>query len=129
MTAMLTLTLLTLIAIFIVLKRLRPLSKNTPLSDIKDTHNINHNHSSSLENEPVSTSALPSKNCYVTLVQHDDEQNDYLLDKKTNSLIKRLSSNTSNGDIQNSSPRYDTSSTNVLCLSDEQNRALNHHEN
>ena len=78
--------------------------------------------------KPISTSALPSKNCYITLVQHDDEQNDYLPDRKTNSLIKRLSSNTSNGDIQNLSPRYDTSSTNVLCLSDEQNRALNHHE-
>jgi len=126
---MLTLTALTLIAIFIVLKRLRPLSKNTPLNDTKDAHHINHKDSSSLEDEPVLTSALPSKNCYVTLVQHDDEHNDCLIDKKTNSLIKRLSSNTSNGDIQNSSSRYDRSSINVLCLSDEQNRTLNNHAN
>ncbi len=127
MTTMLALTALTLIAIFIVVKRLRPTLKKPPLTDVKDTHN--NNHSSSIEDEPISTSALPSKNCYVTLVQHDDEQNDYSLVKKQNSLTKRLSNNNSNGDISNQSLRYDTSSTNILCLSDEQNRALNNLKN
>jgi hypothetical protein len=128
MTAMLTLTFLTLIAIFFVVKRLRPLSKNTSLNDIKNAHNNNHNHSSSLENEPVLTSTLPLKNCYITLVPND-EQNDYLLEKKSNSSLKRLSINNSNDDLQNQSLQYDTSSTNILCLSDEQNRSLNNHKN
>jgi hypothetical protein len=122
MTTMLTLTLLTLIAILIFVKRLRPSSKKPPLNDLKDANNntTTRNHSSSLEDEPISTSALPSKNCYVTLAQHDDEQNDYLL-KKSNSLTKRLSNENSNGDIKN----QDASSTNIIHLSDEQNQSLN----
>jgi hypothetical protein len=112
MTTMLALTVLTLIAIFIVVKRLRSLSKNIPLNDIKDAHNNDdNNHSSSNEDEPVLISTLPSKNCYVTLVQHDDDQNEYLLEKK--------SDNHSNGD----SFQYDKS------LSDEQDRTLNNHKN
>jgi uncharacterized protein YpmS len=126
MTTMLCLTILTLIAIFFVLKRLHPQTKQTPLNDIKDTHNNTHNHTSLLKDdieEPISTSAS-SKNCYIALVQQDDEQNDYLLNE--NSLTKCSSNNKnhSNGDIQNQSLRYDTSSTNVLCLSDEHNRTL-----
>ena len=62
--------------------------------NIKDANN-NLNNSSSIEDDSDEP-ALPlsSKNCYVTLVQHDDEQNEYL-------LIKRLSIQNSNGDIQN----------------------------
>jgi hypothetical protein len=102
MTTMLVLTVLTLIAIFFVLKRLHATSKQVPSNDLKDANN--HNHSSSLEDEPISTSALPSKNCYVTLVQHDDEQ----IDQELNSLTKHVS-NHSNDNLQN--------------------RALNNHKN
>lgn len=122
---MLALTFFTLITIFIVVKRLRPLSKNIPSNDIKDAHNNNHNHSSSLEDEPILIPTSPTKNCYVTLVQHDDEQNEYLINKKSNSLTKRLSNNNSDGDIH----RFDTSSMNILCLSDEQYQALNNQKN
>jgi hypothetical protein len=126
MTTMLTVTIFTLITIFIVLKRLLPPSQKTPSNDTKDAHNNNNNHSSSIEDDSDEPASLPlsSKNCYITLVQHDDDTtNDY-------SLTKRVSNQNSNGDIQNQSPRYDTSSTNnVLCLSDEQNRILNKHPN
>jgi hypothetical protein len=126
MTTMLTVTIFTLITIFIVLKRLLPPSQKPPSNDTKDAHNNNNNHSSSIEDDSDEPASLPlsSKNCYITLVQHDDDTtNDY-------SLTKRVSNQNSNGDIQNQSPRYDTSSTNnVLCLSDEQNRILNKHPN
>ncbi|CAF3371462.1 unnamed protein product [Rotaria sp. Silwood1] len=132
MTTMLGLTLFTLIALFIVLKRLRPLSHQSTSDEIKDANN-NLNNSSSMEDDSDEP-ALPlsSKNCYVTLVQHDDEQNDYIVNKnsKFNSLTKRLSNSlTTNLDSQirsssNNTYRYDTSSTNVLYVSDEQNRPL-----
>ena len=93
----------------------------------------NLNNSSSIEDDSDEP-ALPlsSKHCYVTLVQHDDEQNECLYSKssKYNSLTKRLSNSlTPNIDSQirsttNNSHRYDTSSTNILCLSDEQTRTL-----
>ena len=38
MTTMLTVTVFTLIAIFFVIKRLRPLAKQTPLENLKDLH-------------------------------------------------------------------------------------------
>jgi hypothetical protein len=133
MTTMLTLTLLTLVALFFVLKRLRPLSQKPILNETKDANN-NLNNSSSIEDDSDEP-ALPlsSKNCYITLVQHDDEQNEYLYNKnsKPNSLTKRLSNNlTTNLDLQRRSPtnnsiHFDTSSTNVLCLSDEQHRTMN----
>jgi len=132
MTTMLVFTLLTLIALFCVLKRLRPLSQTANSNEIKDADN-NLNHSSSIEdNSDKPALPLSSKNCYVTLVQHDDEQNECLYNKnsKRNSLTRHLSNNsTTNLDSQirsptNNSLRYDTSSTNVLCVSDEQNRTL-----
>jgi hypothetical protein len=128
MTTMLAFTFLTLIALFFVLKRLCPLSQTTKINELKDANN-NLNHSSSIEDDS-DESALPlsSKNCYVTLIQHDDEQNQYLYNKnsKNNSLTKRLS----NIDSQRCSPtnnslHFDTSSTNILCLSDEQQRTIN----
>jgi hypothetical protein len=91
MTTMLVLTVLTLIALFFVLKRLRPLSQKTLQDEKKDANN-NLNNSSSVEDDSDEP-ALPlsSKNCYVTLVQHDDEQNQYLCNKNSrrNSLTKR----------------------------------------
>ncbi len=126
---MLALTLITLIALFFVLKRLRPLSQKAAANEIKDANN-NLNNSSSIEDDSDEP-ALPlsSKNCYVTLVQHDDEQNGYLYNKnsKPSLLTKHLSNNlTTNLDSQtNNSLHFDTSSTNILCLSDEQNRTMN----
>jgi hypothetical protein len=99
MTTMLTVTLLTSIAILIVVKRLRPSSEKTSSNNIEDTDNNNNNHSSSLTNDSNQSPLalpLPSKNSYVTLVQHDDEQTDDLSNKtcKSNSLTKRTSNNT-----------------------------------
>ena len=124
MTTMLILTIFSLLAIFVVIKRLLPSTKKSSSNEIRDTHN---NHSSSLEDDSdESASALAlassSKNCYVTLVQHDDEQHTFL-DKQT-SLIKRSSNNITNGEPTNASLRYDTSSTNVICESDEQHRTI-----
>ena len=116
MTAMIILTVFTLITIFIVLKRLRTSTQKTPLSNTKDTHINNHNSSTEDDNDKPAL-PLSSKNCYTTLEHHDDEANDCL-------LIKRTSIQNSNGDIQNQSLQYDTSSTNGLCLSDEQNQTL-----
>ena len=104
MVTMLIVTLLTLIAIFIVVKRLRPSSEKTSSDDIEETDNHNHNHSLSLRND-TNESALvlpsPSKNSYVTLVQHDDGQTDDFSNKnsKHDSLTKRSSNKISNGDI------------------------------
>lgn len=131
MTAMLVLTLIILIALFIVLNRLRPLSEKTACDEVKDANN-NLNNGSPVEDADEPALPLSSKNCYVTLVQHDDDQNEHLCNKnsKYNSLTKRLSNSlTTNLDSQNrtstnTTHRYDTSSTNVLCLSDEQNRVL-----
>ncbi len=126
MTTMLSLTVLTLIALFFVLKRLRPLSQKTETQN----ENADLNNSSSIEDDSDEP-ALPlsSKNCYVTLVQHDDEQNEYLCNKtsKRNSLNKRLSNNvdTQRRSPTNSSLHFDTSSTNVLCFPDEQHRTIN----
>jgi hypothetical protein len=103
MTTMLALTLLTLLALFFILKRLRPLSQKPVINEIKDEENNTLNNSSSIEDDSDEpTVSLPTKSCYVTLVQHTDEQNEYLCNKN----------------------RYDTSSTNVLCLPDEQQRIL-----
>lgn len=128
MTAMLAFTIVTLIALLFVLKRLRPLSQKNTTNEVKDATN-----NSSIEDDSDEP-ALPlsSKNCYVTLVQHDDEQNEYLYNKnsKQNSLTKRLSNNlTTSLDLQRHSPtnnsiHFDTSSTNVLCLSDDQHRTV-----
>jgi hypothetical protein len=126
MTTMLSLTVLTLIALFFVLKRLRPLSQKV---EIKDENNDLNNSSSVEDDSDEPALPLSSKNCYVTLVQHDDEQNEYLCNKtsKRNSITKRLSNNL---DSQRRSPtnnslHFDTSSTNVLCLPDEQHRTIN----
>lgn len=124
---MLGLTLLTSIALLFVFNRLRPLSQmNKKTDDKNESNDLNNNHSSSIEDDS-DESALPlsSKNRYVTLVQHDDEQQNYLSNRtsKGNSFTKRLSNNlTSSLDSQNHSLRFDTSSTNVLCVSDEHNR-------
>ena len=136
MTTMLSVTLLTLIALFFVLKRLRPLSQRTPTNETKDIDENSKKNSSGEDSgdEPGVVPLSSSKNCYVTLVQHDDEAaNEYLCNKnsKTNSLTKRLSNNF---DLQRRSPtnnslRFDTSSTNVLCLSDEQQRTMNSDQN
>ncbi|CAF0906004.1 unnamed protein product [Adineta ricciae] len=116
MTTMLTLTFFTLIALFFVLKRLRPLSDLNNSSDRKDPTSPSLKKSSSIADDNEDT-ALPlsSKNCYITLVQQDDEQKPCLSKKnsKCNSssnLVSQL--------------RYDTSSTNVLCVSDDQNRTV-----
>jgi hypothetical protein len=122
MTTMLALTLLTLLALFFILKRLRPLSQKPVINEIKDEENNTLNNSSSIEDDSDEpTVSLPTKSCYVTLVQHTDEQNEYLCNKnsKRNSLTKRLSNN-----LDSHINRYDTSSTNVLCLPDEQQRIL-----
>lgn len=95
MTTMLVLIVLTLIVILIAIKRLRPVSQQTPAKDLKETCTNNHLHNSSPENQPLTNSAVPSKNCYVTLVQHDDEQNDYLLERR------KPSSNHSHDDQSN----------------------------
>jgi hypothetical protein len=133
MTTMLALTVLTLIALFFVLKRLRPLSQKLITDEIKDGNNSLNNSSSVEDDSDEPALPLSSKNCYVTLVQHDDEQDEYLHNKnsKQNSLTKRLSNNlTTSLDSQRRSPtnnslRFDTSSTNVLCFSDEQQRTIN----
>lgn len=130
MTTMLSVTLLTLIALFFVLKRLRPISEKSSSDETKNLNENSKKDSSAEDDSDEPVLALPtSKNCYVTLVQHDDETNEYLPNKvsKQNSLTKRLSSNF---DLQRHSPtnnslRFDTSSTNVLCLSDEQQRTMN----
>lgn len=132
MSSMLGLTVLTSIALLFVLKRLRPISQMNKKNDVKNEPNdLNNNHSSSIEDDS-DESALPlsSKNRYVTLVQQDDEQQNYLSNRtsKGNSFTKRLSNNlTSSLDSQkhslsNNSLRFDTSSTNALCVSDEQHR-------
>ena len=125
MTTMLVLTLLTLFALFFVLKRLRPLSQKPTPAEINDANNNNLNHSSSIEGDSDEP-ALPlsSKNCYVTLAQHDDEQNESMHGKTTkrNSMTRHVWNNLAS--TLESQPRYGTSSTNVLCMSDEQNRPL-----
>ena len=113
---------------YCILKRLRPLSHTKTSNKIKDANN-NINNNSSVEddsNEP----ALPlsSKNCYITPVQHDNEQKECLYNKnsKCHSFTKRLSTN-SDSPVRlatNNLLRYDTSSTNILCLSEEQNQIL-----
>ncbi|CAF4140160.1 unnamed protein product [Rotaria socialis] len=132
MTTMLGLTVFTLISLFIVLKRLRPLSQKIAPNELKDANN-NLNDGSPIEDDnDESALQLSSKNCYVTLVQQDDEQDERSFSKnsKYDSLTKRLSNSlTTNIDSQNrpsthSTHRFDTSSTNVICLSDEQNRIL-----
>lgn len=85
MTTMLVLISLTLISIIIVIKRLRPVSQQTPSKDLKDIPTNNHTHGSSVENTSTINANLPSKNCYVTLVQHDDEQQDCLLERRKSS--------------------------------------------
>lgn len=106
MTTMLILTSLTLIAILIVLKRLRTTPQKNLSSDVIDTNN-NKNHLSSTEpdgNEQAS--ALLSKNCYVTLTQNDDEQNERSPNNncESNALTKSMTNS---------------------CQSDQQNQILN----
>ena len=128
MTTMLVLTLITLIALFFVIKRLRPLStKAVVVTEIKDANN-NLNITSAMDDEG-NESGLPlsSKNCYVTLVQHDDEQSECLCAKNSRgqSLTKRLSNTLADSQARsspNGSLRFDKSSTNVLCFPDEQQR-------
>lgn len=134
MSSMLGLTLFTSIALLFVLNRLRPLSqqskKNESKSEINDLNNNTTKNSLGEDDSDESALPLSSKNRYVTLVQHDDEQKTYLSNRtsKSNSLTKRLSNNlTSSLDspkqsLSNHSLRFDTSSTNVLCMSDEQHR-------
>ncbi|CAF1237531.1 unnamed protein product [Rotaria magnacalcarata] len=116
MTAMLVLTLLTLVAILIVIKRLRPSLQKVVSNEIKDANN----NISSLEPDVnEQKSALLSKNCYVTLVQHDDNC-------AANSSTKDLSNNNthSRSDIQSQSQLIDNNSINALCQSDEQTHTL-----
>ena len=132
MTTMLGLILFTLIALFCILKRLRSLSHTKTSNEIKDANNNLNNNSSVEDDSDEPALALSSKNCYITLVQHDDEQKECLYNKnsKCNSFTKRLSNSLStNSDspvrpATNNLLRYDTSSTNILCLSEEQNQIL-----
>lgn len=77
MTAMLALTLLTAIAILIVLKRLRPAPGKISHNDRDDPDtNRSPGRASSLKNDDHQSelgTVLPSKGSYVALVQHDDE--------------------------------------------------------
>lgn len=126
---MLILTSITLIALIFVIQRLRPLSEKNGTVESKDANNNLNPHS--LRDEEAEQSIAPgtSKNSYVVLVQQDDEQNHSLLQRnsKTNSL-KKLTTNNSDGNQRpapnNHSPRFDTSSTNILCLSDDQQRTV-----
>jgi hypothetical protein len=120
MTTMLGLTLLTLVAIIVVIQRLRPLSTKLSSNDLNSIHD-NHCSSPGDENNgQTSALTLSSKNCYLALVQNDDEQHDCLLEKK--SATKRTLNHNSNADLVNSTVYYDTSSTNIVCVSDEQHR-------
>ena len=124
MTTMLGLTILTLIAIFFVIQRLRPSTEKSSSTDLKTT---NDEHSSSLEDdsdEPASALALSSKKCYITLVQHDDEdeEDNYLSEKP--SICKPRTNLNGNNDGFNATSRYPTSSTNIICQSDEQHQAV-----
>jgi hypothetical protein len=125
---MLTLTLVTLIALAFVIQRLRPLSEKLVPTENKDANN-NLRPSSSMENDSnPSSSGLSSKNCYVTLVQHEDEQKPYVYQKNGKSTtVNKYTSNTVDDHHQTHTPstncdRFDMSSTNILCLSDEQHR-------
>ena len=96
MTTMLGLTFFTLIALFFVLKRLRPLSQKVISNELKDPNDTLNNSSSVEDDSDEPAVSLPSKNYYVTLVQHDDEQNEFLCNNKNskrNSLTKHLSDN------------------------------------
>ena len=110
---MLALTSLTLVALICVIRRLRPLSEKHPSTNNTDANN-NLNKNISVD-ENIDQSALPlsSKNCYIILVQSPDKENGSS-NLKSTSAVKRSS--------LNNSLRFDTSSTNILCQSDDQQR-------
>lgn len=124
MTTMLGLTLLTLIAIFIVIKRLRPISEKSLATDLQARRD---DRSSSLEDdsdEPGSVLALSSKKCYITLVQHDDDDEDD--EKHDKYVVERPSTgkSRSNNDGCVTTTRNRLSSTNIVCESDEQQQEV-----
>ena len=129
MTTMLALTVLTLIALIFVLQRLRPLSQKPLPVESKDANNNLNSSSPPADDLDESAVSLTSKNRYITLVQHDDEQNSSSCptNGKSNSLVKLLSNNL-DGQQQrssaNNSLHFGTSSTNILCLSDDTHRTL-----
>ncbi|CAF0940031.1 unnamed protein product [Rotaria sp. Silwood1] len=94
MATMLILTSFTLIAILTVVQRLRPQSQENLSNEIKDLHNnSDHNHSLSIEHDNnEQRSSLSSKNCYVTLVQQDDDRSRNNTCQNS-SLTKNLSNN------------------------------------
>ena len=121
MTTMLGLTLLTLTAILISIKRLRPISEKSSSTDLQATGDDRSSSLGDDSDEPASALALPSKKCYITLVQHDDDEDDneekrdqYVLEKTANGKAR------SNNDGFTGTTRYRTSSTNVICQSDDQ---------
>ena len=91
MTTMLGLTILTLIAIVIVIKRLRPPSGKSSSADLKTAHADRSSSPEDDSDEPASALPLSSKKSYIALVQQDDEQSDCLLNKnsKQNVVLKR----------------------------------------
>lgn len=111
MTTMLILTSMTLVALIFVLRRLRPLSEKLPSNETKDANNNVNVHSSINDKSDPTPIVLSSKNCYVTLEQ-DDEQME--------PCLKRITKTNSDGNPH----RFNTSSTNVLCLSDDQQRSI-----
>lgn len=81
MTTMLTLICFALIAILIVIQRLRPLNKENTSNE----KTIRHNEiKSSIDDQKLLPSTNLTKNCYVTLIQQEDEPNECLL----NSSVK-----------------------------------------
>lgn len=98
MTTMLTLTLLTSIAILIVIRRLRPLAEQIQKDGSEDINNNKHNHhilSSKTDNNQSELGLiLSSKNSYTTLIQHDDD--DVFLSTKSQSNGDHLQHRTSN---------------------------------
>lgn len=104
MTTMLALICLTLIAILIAIKRLRPLNKENPSND----KNLRHNEiKSSIEDQKLLTSTNSTKNCYVTLIQQEDEQNECLVNSTTN---------------------QQPNTSNLFSISNDQIRSLNNHQ-
>lgn len=120
---MLTLTVLTLIALVFVLQRLRPLSQKPLPVESKDANNNLNSSLPPVDDLDESAVSLTSKNRYITLVQHDDEPQK---NAQSNSLVKRLPSNLDGEQRSsaNTSLHFGTSSTNILCLSDDTHRKL-----
>lgn len=74
MTTMLALTSLTLCALIFVMRRLRPLSERRLPSNNTDANNNIDKVVSVDTHRNRSEQTLPSKNAYVTLIQHENEK-------------------------------------------------------